>query len=266
MNLRRLIAVLLLVILCVPSLALAARGHRSAANDSWTFSVAPYMWLNKYHTTIGGTDVSDPLSDLTTGTNSSFVFVASAHWKKWAFAFDGVFNDLDETVSNSEIQATMDVKQTILQPHVGYAVLDNQNRAADSGQTLWVNLGARYWDNQTYISWNYLTSGSSPGPLSGVLNQDDSWWDALVGVSAHFQFDDKVHGYVRGNVGGFGLSDSSDFTWDLAFVFSYHLSRVIGFQGGYQLISFDRTTGEGPSESTTEQLTEGLFVGASVVF
>jgi len=264
MTMRHLIAAALVLALILPGAAFGARGDLGASSQNASFSINAYSWLNKYHMDIAGTNLGNTLNDLATGTNASFMVVGTAHWRSWAFAFDGVFNSVDQSTRVGNVDVRMDLSQTMLQPLVGYKILDSRNPRDDTGQALWLDVGGRYWDNKNAVTWS--STPSDPVPIQGAVNLDGSWWDLLVGATAHFKFTDFVHGYLRGNVGGFGMSSSSDFTWDLSFIFAYHLNQTVGFHGGYQLISFKRTTGEGSSEITNEQLTEGLFVGVGLVF
>jgi hypothetical protein len=262
---RPVITVALVTVILVGA-AQAGRSDLREPGRDWTASLNAYSWLNKYHLDINGLDVGSALDDLATGTNASFVAVGTLHWGQWALVVDGVFNNGDQTTTAGGTTVNLDISQIMIMPQLGYKLVDTRQPRGDGGQALWVNVGGRYWDSETRIDWTYVPGGSNPTPESGQINRNENWWDLLLGVSADFQFTEFVHGYVRGNVGGFGMSGSSDFTWDLSFLFAYHLSRTVGFHGGYQLLSFKRVTGEGATEVTTDQLTEGLFVGVGVVF
>jgi opacity protein-like surface antigen len=71
----------------------------------------------------------------------------------------------------------------------------------------------------------------------------------------------KLHGRS-----GFGISNSSKFTWQAEGTISYKLSQLFTLIFGYRLLSFDTVKGSGSEKKGTDLLQHGPVIGIGVNF
>ncbi len=123
--------------------------------------------------------------------------------------------------------------------------------------SLSVLLGARYWNQSLTLETN--------GNPEGDIKKD--WIDPFVGLRAGSRLSPRFFLNLRGDVGGFDISDgSSDISWNLAATVGYDVSRVTSIWAGYPAlyVKYD--------EGLTEQLyaydmtMQGILLGAGFRF
>jgi hypothetical protein len=264
-TMRRLVLGLLLV-LALPLIAFAEPAVEEKELKDWSFSFTPYFWVSNFRTDVDGQVIRGNVDQTAPLTKGAFMFIATASWRRWTVNFDGLFSNLGTTQVIGPVDVGFDVDQKILTTKVGYKILDSRTNAQVGGTALWANLGARNWITKPTISYTYTPILSDDPPTMGTLALEDSWWDPLVGASAFFRVTKTVHFFARGNVGGFGLGDSSDLTWDVGAYASFRIWRYAAIHAGHQALYYDRTAGEGDSAVRTKHFMSGLFFGASIFY
>jgi len=257
---------LLMFLLLLPSLALADRAHEDKELKDWGFSFTPYFWVSNFRTDVDGSVIRGNVDQTAPLTKGAFMFIATASWKRWTVSFDGLFSQIGTTQVIGPVDLAVDVDQKILTPKVGFKVLDSRSQGVDGGVALWTNLGARNWITEPALSYTWTPIFGNDPPTSDSVVLKDSWWDPIVGASAHFNVTRVVHFFAKGNVGGFGLGDSSDFTWDLGAYASFRIWKYAAIHAGHQALYYDRTAGEPGAEVRTKHFMSGLFFGVSFFY
>jgi hypothetical protein len=255
-----------LLLAIVPSMAVGEQSQEEKKPKDWGFAFTPYFWVSNFRTDVDGEVIRGNVDQTAPLTKGAFMFIAEASWRRWTVSFDGLFSNLGTTQVIGPVDLNIDVDQKILMPRAGFKVLDSRTTDKDGGTALWANLGARKWITKPTISYTYTPIFGNNPPTTGALALDDSWWDPLVGASAYFRVTKTVHFFARGNVGGFGLGDSSDLTWDVGAYASFRVWRYAAIHAGHQALYYDRTAGEGDSAVRTKHYMAGLFFGVSLFY
>jgi hypothetical protein len=225
--------------------------------DEWQFSITPYLWaigMNGDMTVKGvESDVDENFSDIL----SNLDIALEAHfevWKgKWGGFFDGTYVKLKTDAGTSD---NIDITSTIGLVDFGgfYRVgtwpvgsPENKGRAL----SLDALVGGRYMDLKVKMDPEHLSS----------RDQKKSWTDLIVGGRMIFDFSEKWSFILRGDIGGFGISGSSDFTANgIGLVgWTFHPSWTL--LGGYRALYQDYETGSGSNEFKYDVTTHGPILG-----
>lgn len=160
--------------LCLGATATAAAQEQKA----WTYSVTPYFWMAGLQGQVGirdlTADVDESFSDIFDNLKFGAMAYVEARYRPWTFGLDAFYVSLKEThavartLVSGEIVATQ--KELMLQPTVGYTIV------ADSGVSLDVVAGARYWNMNMGFEVN-------PTNFPGVSrSRTIDWADATIGA------------------------------------------------------------------------------------
>jgi hypothetical protein len=136
-------------------------------------------------------------------------------------------------------------------------------------------LGFRYWNNQVDASFDAnINVDFSPLNLqrsfglavarSGVVQ----WVDPVLGLRLRHRFTPNQEVFVRGDIGGFGIS-GSQFAWQAVGAYSYawqfsgyQIAAVIGFRA----LGVNYGSGSGPDTFGINEVLYGPIIGASFRF
>jgi hypothetical protein len=138
-------------------------------------------------------------------------------------------------------------------------------------------VGARFWNISTQIALDITGALDFSDPrLAGFdrtrsINLADSgsqsWVDPLFGLRLRHQFTPSQAVTARGDIGGFGISGSSQFSWQLAGIYSYTWQfdgYALAAIGGYRALSVNKNFGG--SGDNLNLLIHGPIVGLTVKF
>lgn len=250
----------------LPVAALAQHSPQQSTQKDWEVSLTPYLWLTNFRTDINGQVVRGNVDQLASITNSALMVIATARWRNWSVSFDGFSSNIGNSRIYGPLEVGVTMDQSILTSRIGYKFLDTRQSGTVGGTALWAYLGTRKWTITPGNDYTWDPVFGDRPPTTVGFSLTDSWWDALVGTRAHFEVTEIVHFVVRGNIGGFGIDDSSSFTWDLGAYSSFRFWDHVALHAGYQWLSYDRTAGDGLEEVTTKYNMNGLFLGMSLVY
>jgi len=231
-------------------------------DKNWYASVTPYIWFTGFNVETGGETVSSEFGDVAALANTGMMIIGTFEWKRWAFGADYTYADLGDDAQIDNVKTSFGFRQHILHLIAGYAILDHGSKKNPTGVRLRLQVGARYWD--TSGSFTLTIPPLLPGGSDRVVTVDGggSWWDLTTGFSARWPLNPKVDFRLWGNVGGFGIGSSSDYTWEAGFVTSFLVSRWFGFHVGYRMLQYSRDSG-----GTDTKLTmQGPIIGFTFVF
>lgn len=122
--------------------------------------------------------------------------------------------------------------------------------------------GLRYYDVNGEIRVVPLI-----GPI--VTNaQSENWVDIVLGARAGVVFTESLSGFVRGDIAGFGIGTSSQFTWNLQAGFEYTCASHPGWSAalGYKILDIDEVKYSGAERFVFDVRLHGPFVALTYRF
>ncbi len=236
-------------------------------SSNWRFIISPYAWLAGQATDVGGEKIRQSFNDVFSLTNAGFQLNTAVMYKKWIFLADGTFANLGSDLEQGPLTVNVEIKQIILDLKLGYLVLSDIEKddveSVIRGWALEVNAGAKYWKNDVTVNYR-IDFGT--WPVEGGFTEPQAWWDLMVGLKARFILSRSVLLSVAANGGGFGLGDSSKFSYDFAYLNTFKVSNLISVTAGYRTFRYKREDGEGEDLLETTVTAFGPLLGVSFVF
>jgi len=223
----------------IPLLAavvLAAPGT-AAAQGEWNYSATLYGWFPGVKSTVetpfgeveGEVDFEEILETL----DLAFLGAIEARKGRVALVADLQFFDVGvEAEPPAGLQfseAEIGSQMTLLSAYATYAVVDQTDLRIDVGG------GLRYVDAS--IDTHLVGQGATP---DASFNRDGGWTDPIVAARVRRQFNDRWHGVAYADVGGFGVEDSSDLTWQAFVGGGYRIDQTWSAVGGYRHLVIER--------------------------
>lgn len=271
------VIVCLLFLICMTSFAEEAKDAKaeSEANSKWEFIMVPYLWMTGIDgdVTIKGreadVDVSfdEILDDLDIALLSNFI----AKKGRWEFFVQPNYMKLssegDFDRKALTIDADVDTEMLILEFGTFY-------KLGTWGERFPVSLdilgGGRYWhfDNEIDLDIDI----SLPGIDSDIRRERDvdaekDLIDPFVGLRVSTVVTKKVRFDVRGDIGGFDISDdTSDLSWQAIGLFEYDLSQRIVLGAGYRALDIRYETGSGNDKNGIDATIHGPILGVGIRF
>jgi opacity protein-like surface antigen len=240
-----------------PLLILAATPVHAQSGE-WTYRATLYGWLSGLSTSIDtprgtvSTDLSfsDILDDLQMAAFATF----EARRGDWGYIADLNYTDLsssrDTPVGVLFSSAEVDSELTILAGYAAYRIVD--------GPTGYVDLAPGFRAYSLDIDVNI--EGAAAPTLS--YSSSENWFDAVIGLRGGAPVSDRwsVRGFA--DVGGFGLGESSDLSWQVAGFVNYAFNERWSADLGYRYLSVEK---EINGFDTTLELS-GPVIGISARF
>jgi len=87
----------------------------------------------------------------------------------------------------------------------------------------------------------------------------------MIGMDVKFVISKKFMLSVGGNIGGFGIGNSSEFAHDFTYLNSFKLSKLIIIIAGFRSFRYKRVDGIGDEELKTKVNVLGPVLGVSFV-
>lgn len=232
----------------------------------WSFSFSPYAWLAGNATDVGGEKLRQSFNDLSSLTNFGFQMATNARYKRFTATLDWTYAHLGTKFTNTALEVDAHVYQWIVDPKLGYIVYDkinyNENNVI-AGWSLEANIGAKYWVNDIDVDYTILIFDKFP--IEGNIGEKQDWWDLMLGLKSNFILSKSVLLSVAGDVGGFGIANSSKFAWDFTYANTFKVSELIMVTAGYRSFRYKRIDGTGADEVKTKVHAYGPFIGVSFV-
>jgi len=219
----------------------------------WTL-VAPYGWIFGMKGTVGAgrltvpvdLSVADSIDKLKDLKGAAQIHVESGYGPV------GVIADLTYMrLQPAAGPVTVDSRSTLFELLGMYRVLDTGGRQAGA-VTVDLLAGGRYYRFSNDIS------GSAFGFLSA--GRSNKWIDLVVGARGGVQVTDDLGVFARGDVGGFGIGDSSQHAYNVVVGFDYRCCECASLLGGYRWLKIDRENGLGRDRFLLDATLAGPFV------
>lgn len=249
-----------------------ARGP--ARTKDLRFFIAPYGWLASVKGSAWAsgeeTEFEIPFSDIAEHVNGGFQLYAELRWRKWFIAFDGTWAKLQPTLDIPLFDVDLDITQRIFDVRVGYEVLrctlDGHLDPRCEGWRRWivadVFVGLRYW----YTKLDVSLKGQGPIGIEGAIDGVDERWDPFVGARFGIDLTRRWSLVVRGDVGGFGIEDAAQLTWQVQGGVSYDVTQWMHVFMGWRAIGSDLVVGSGADKNGTDLIQHGPLFGLGFSF
>lgn len=217
MNLTRYIAILILALTCTTFVhaqgpmvesSEPAPKPQAADPDAWQFQFTPYLWIAgiKGQAGIGNVvvDVDAALTDDNVDLNFGVMGTFEARRKRLVILTDLQYSNLGTDRATPRAlfsSASADFKTFVLDPEIGYRIIDNKEK----GAFVDVLGGFRYWHLKTDLTLN-------AGLLPAVnISRSKSWVDGVAGIRGRAHLTPRVFLTGKADIGGGG----SDFSYQL---------------------------------------------------
>lgn len=97
--------------------------------------------------------------------------------------------------------------------------------------------------------------------LLPTISGRQEWLDPFVGVRYQQQLSTRWDLSARADIGGFGIGDASDFTWNTVLIFSAHLARQWDANLGWRVLHYNYENGAGASLFQYDATLSGPVIG-----
>jgi len=223
---------------------------------NWTFKLAPYAWLAGTATDVGGEKIRQSFNDLSSLTNFGMQIIAQVKYKKWSLSSNFTYAKLGDNIEQSIFEIEFGVDQIILDTKLGYSLIDKIDFGDDiiRGWAMDVTVGGIYWVNDVTV----IVDSSIPLPEFPIhINDKQKWTDLVIGTNFRIILSKSVFLGLSANIGGFGIGNSSDLYYDLTYVNTFKVSKLITITAGYKTFDYKRVDGSGVDELKTHVKTFG---------
>ncbi|MEO1639491.1 MAG: hypothetical protein AAFU41_09635 [Pseudomonadota bacterium] len=203
------------------------------AEEDWQYNGTFYGWLpgitTEVETPLGEVEAEVAFSDILDKLDFAFLAALEARKGPWALVGDLQYFDLGaETSPQIAAIDTVDVDSqvTILGGYALYEVSNSPDTRIELGG------GLRFYD----AKFDTVVAGATPLSFS----DDGNWADAVLSARVTHTFNNDWFGVAYADVGGFGVGDSSDLTWQAYVAAGYRLNASWSAVAGYRHLMFER--------------------------
>jgi hypothetical protein len=227
-------------------------GSQTSSSEEWEFSVAPYIFFSGLKGTIGvqrQTAIVDArFPDIFRNLDFAMMGTFEARKGNWLILTDAMYMSLSgKRVTPSPFFSDIDVevKETIIDPEIGYRVVKRERGTID------LLAGVRIWHVKPHLTFQPRIL-----PLVDV-EESKNWADPVVGVRGTANLSPRVFVTGKFDVGGFGVG--SDFTGQAFGGAGFQVKPRIALIGGYRYLRTDYVGDEGFIFKTAMN---GILLGA----
>jgi hypothetical protein len=194
--------------------------------EGWQFQLTPYLWIVGLSGRAGigdlDVDVDSGITDSNVHLNFGFMATFEARKNRWLVLTDLQYSSLgteNPTPGPLFSEATADFKTFVLDPELGYRIIDQPGKAS-------VDLlgGIRYWHLKADLE---LVSPILPVRFASASRD---WVDGVAGIRGRIYLTPKFFLAGKADLGGGG----SNFTFQLFGAAGYQVSKRIALIGGYR--------------------------------
>src|SRR5260370_3829358 len=265
--------------------------------DEWRFAATVYGWavnLNGSATARGNpVNINASVIDLLQKSNSLAGFMGDFEADKGRFGFfaDVVWAQLAipasaaayaNPIAGVKLSLQANAADTISMTIIEAAGLFEVGKWPGSDQSftaLDAYAGGRFWNvsNQIFLDLTGAIGFSDPrlsqfdrSKTVGIADSRSLYSaDPMIGLRLRHQFAPSQHAFIKGDVGGFGLSGSSLFSWQVAGVYSYAWQfngYALAADIRYRALSTDVNLSNGANNSDLYLVIHGPAIGLTVKF
>jgi hypothetical protein len=236
----------------VVALGALARFANAADGDSrTTFESFVYVWGEGMYgdadTPRGETSTDVPFSDLIDHANVAVMARGRLESGRFSLVGDVEYTDLESDRRSRTIRlgpqgglkvsgdAKLKAKTWVGDLSAGYLLFDLEDVRLSPSAELYA--GARYWSFSSELD-------AHVGGNDFDVDETETWVDGLVGARIGLDLSPTVVFGVQGDVGGFGVGASSDFSWMQMTSLTWAFSDTWRLHLAYKFMGFERENGE----------------------
>lgn len=235
-------------------MAAPSAGHAS----DWTYSATAYGWLaglsSSNQTPSGTVETELSFSDIIDSVDVALYGTFEARRGQWGLITDIAYTDLSTTenvaATTNFNNAAIGSKLTLVSTYAAYRAVEAQETAFD------LFGGLRY--NKLELDGNFTGGTAAPFQFAS----SDDWVDPIIGARFSAAISDRWTASAFFDVGGFGIGDASDLTWQLAATARYSLNDRWSLVAGYRHFFVDQSV----DGIDTELEVSGPIVGVNLRF
>jgi uncharacterized protein YaiE (UPF0345 family) len=210
---------------------------KTAQDDAWHLSVAPYLWFPGIHGTVGANgrtvSIHASVGDLLSNFRFGLMGAVEARRKRLLLPLDMVWVRIgdDKALPFSNLMATtaeMKGSQFILSPKVGFRLLDQGKFKVDA------LTGFRYWHFGENLEF-------PPSNRNLDLSASQNWVDPVVGGRIAMTLSPKLSVNILGDVGGWGAK--AQLEYQVTGLLGYRIKPNWSLAAGYRYLYVDYRSG-----------------------
>ena len=240
------------------AMAVATSGS-TAAESEWDYTATLYGWFpgvsTSLETPMGEVESEVGFDEILETIDVAFLGAVEARNGRFSLIGDLQYFDVgveaEPPTGMLFSEADVDSQMVLVSAYATYALVDEPDLRFDVG------VGLRYVD--ATIDTHLL--GVAPTPDTS-FTRDGGWTDALIAARISKQFNERWYGVAYADVGGFGVGDSSDLTWQAFVGAGYRFNETWSAVGGYRHMTIERAFG---NFNVTADVS-GPFLGFQVSF
>jgi hypothetical protein len=241
-----------------PRPGLEPRNSAASVEDPWQFSVVPLLWLSGVNgnVTVNGhkADVDVGFDQLFQHFNGGFMADFDLRKSKFGFYVQPNYMQLGAGANAGPFSGNDDITIWIVE---GGGYYQFAKWGEDKPLTLEAVVGVRYWSLH-----NDFTLRGSGGIVNFSGSDSTSLVDPLVGLHVQKYLTEKLSVTVRGDVGGFGISNhSSDLSWQAVALIGYDFTRHFALYAGYRALALREGSGSGSGQKGADLVLNGALIG-----
>ena len=270
------IGVMMAMLLMIPLPAVAEQQDDQdkppwmSRDSKWGFFIAPYGWL----TGVAGTVVTDgeeteidvPFEDFLENTRAGLQLYFEARRNRVFVGFDGTWAKLGSEVDGRLFDLDIEIRQRIYDIRVGYEIYSTEiGDVIHKPKFDWQRqgvidlfIGGRYFRTEPVIT--IIPIIGDEREISGVESRVDPFVGLRIGWDMSFRW---AIGF-RGDIGGFGIGNAAQFSWQASAEFGFRVSRRVIIFGGYRILDYDTVEGDGLDRNGTALRQNGPIIGAGI--
>lgn len=249
---------------------LTQTGGNTGAAPTWA-TVAPYVWAPMMDGTIGvngdtatvNVSFSD-LLDLVPDLNGAAMGHVEVGRGSGGILLDALFLEIAPTRRGPlGGKTSTEIEMTLIEALGTLRLFGNAPGEGPPSDVAFDLLGGlRYYDVAGEITDRPLI-----GP-SVTRSQNENWVDLVIGARSEVALSQNLGGFVRGDVGGFGIGTSSRFTWNIQGGFEFACTDFPGWSGvlGYRVLDIDAVKYSGAQRFIFDMRIHGPFVALNYRF
>ena len=236
MKIQKAIILLGVVLMCASTTTVT----RAADNeeDGWQFISTPFLWGTGIEgdLTLRGTTLNVDLGfdDLLDVTDYGFQTYLELRKRKFGFYAAPSYMKLSGDGSSARVRAEFELHFWLVEGG-GFYNLYNSN--GEKRFSLDVLAGARYWNIDTSVELRGTGPVGARREFGGIIDIIDP----VVGLRMRQYLTSKLSLGIRGDVGGFGISegDTSNFSWQATGLVGYDFNDKYTLFAGYRALGID---------------------------
>ncbi len=235
----------------------------------WRFLITPYAMLASQATDVGSTKLRQSFGDLSSLTNFGIQLATTVNYKNWIFTSDITYAYLTKQAASGPLNINIDIKQLMLDLRLGYFVVNRLNyknkKHTLQGWVLEVNAGAKYWQNKLTLNYDFTLENPLPD-LEGKIDENQDWWDPMVGARSRVILNRVVSLGMYLSYGGFGIGNSSKYSWDFLYSNSFVVSKLLMINTGFRAFKYKRIDPGNDGDVVTKVTVVGPLLGVTFYF